>query len=131
MLRVFSPLAQDREILMPSPDSIPTLTTARLTLRPLSEADAPALLQLLNTGDVLRYFPNPAPADRARVDRLIAHHRNHWAERGLGWWAVERHAPSGLIGCAGLEYLPETGETEVAYLLGRDYWGQGLATEAA
>ena len=115
----------------PAPNSIPTLTTARLTLRPLSEDDAPALLQVLNTGEVLRYFPNPAPADRARVDRIIAHHLNHWAERGLGWWAVERHAPPGLIGCAGLEYLPETGETEVAYLLGRDYWGQGLATEAA
>ncbi len=116
---------------MPSPNSIPTLTTARLTLRPLSEDDAPALLQLLNTGDVLRYFPNPAPPDRARVERLIAHHLGHWAERGLGWWAVEQRAQSGLIGCAGLEYLPETLETEVAYLLSRDYWGRGLATEAA
>ena len=116
---------------MPSPQPIPTLSTARLTLRPLTEADAPALLQLLSTRDVLRYFPNPAPPDRARVDRIISHHLSQWAERGLGWWAVELHARPGIIGCAGLEFLPETGETEVAYLLGRDYWGQGLATEAA
>jgi [ribosomal protein S5]-alanine N-acetyltransferase len=106
------------------------LTTTRLTLRPFSGADVPALLQLLNTGGVLRYFPNPAPANEARVDRLIAHHLNEWAERGLGWWALERRAQAGLIGCAGLEFLPETNETEVAYLLGRDHWGQGLATEA-
>ena len=116
---------------MPNPQLIPTLSTARLTLRPLAEADAPALLELLGTGDVLRYFPNPAPPDRARVDRIISHHLGMWAERGLGWWALELCSRPGLIGCAGLEYLPETGETEVAYLLGRDYWGQGLATEAA
>jgi RimJ/RimL family protein N-acetyltransferase len=116
---------------MPAEPLIPTYTTARLTLRPLAETDASALLQLLNTGGVLRYFPNPAPADRARVDRIIAHHLDQWALRGLGWWALELRTRPGLIGCAGLEFLPETGETEVAYLLGRDHWGQGLATEAA
>ena len=36
-----------------------------------------------------------------------------------------------LIGWCGLQFLPEFGETEVAYLLSRPYWGQGLATEAA
>ena len=116
---------------MPSPQLIPTFSTDRLILRPLSEADAPALLELLGTGDVLRYFPNPAPPDRARVDRIISHHLNMWADLGRGWWALELRAQPGLIGCAGLEFLPETGETEVAYLLGRAYWGQGLATEAA
>jgi ribosomal-protein-alanine N-acetyltransferase len=30
-----------------------------------------------------------------------------------------------------LQFLPETDEIEVAYLLGKLYWGQGLATEAA
>jgi ribosomal-protein-alanine N-acetyltransferase len=35
------------------------------------------------------------------------------------------------IGWAGLEFLPEMNEAEVAYLLGKDYWGKGLATEAA
>jgi [ribosomal protein S5]-alanine N-acetyltransferase len=114
---------------MPKP--IPTLTTQRLILRPFSEADAPPLLHLLTSGEVLRYFPNPASPDRARVDRIIAHHLNQWAERGLGWWALERRDQPGLIGCAGLEFLPETGETEVAYLLGQAYWGQGLATETA
>lgn len=36
-----------------------------------------------------------------------------------------------LIGWTGLEYLPETGETEVAYLLSPQFWGRGIATEAA
>jgi len=36
-----------------------------------------------------------------------------------------------LIGWAGLQYLPETDEIEVGYLLDKGHWGRGLATEAA
>jgi len=36
-----------------------------------------------------------------------------------------------FIGWCGLQYLPETEEVEVAYLLGKAYWGKGIATEAA
>jgi ribosomal-protein-alanine N-acetyltransferase len=35
------------------------------------------------------------------------------------------------MGWCGLQYLPDTDETEVGYLLGRDYWGRGLATEGS
>lgn len=111
--------------------NIPTLTTPRLTLRPFTEADVDPLYRLLNTGDVFRYFPNPQPPSREKVQKIIAHQLNHWAERGLGWWAVEPTAQPELIGWAGLEFLPETNETEVAYLLGQAWWGQGFATEAA
>jgi RimJ/RimL family protein N-acetyltransferase len=41
------------------------------------------------------------------------------------------HTGKQVIGWSGLEFLPETGETEVAYLLSKDFWGQGLGTEAA
>jgi len=36
-----------------------------------------------------------------------------------------------LVGWNGLQYLPESEETEVGYLLARPLWGQGLATEGA
>jgi ribosomal-protein-alanine N-acetyltransferase len=35
------------------------------------------------------------------------------------------------MGWCGLQYLPETGETEIGYLLGKPFWGKGFATEAA
>jgi RimJ/RimL family protein N-acetyltransferase len=111
--------------------NIPTLVTPRLTLRPFTEADIESLCRLLNTGNVLRYFPNPAPPPRERVERMITHQLDHWAKRGLGWWALEPRTHPELIGWAGLEFLPETNETEVAYLLGEAWWGQGLAAEAA
>ncbi len=72
------------------------------------------------------------PPDRARVERLIAGQLQHWAEHGLGWWAVELRCATGeLLGWNGLQYLPETDEVEVGFLLSRPHWGQGLATEGA
>lgn len=87
--------------------------------------------------EVLRYFPNPDPPARDQVERLIQFQLSHWRQHGYGWWAVcaadsanpLQNPP--LIGWAGLQYLPETDEIEVGYLFGRDYWGRGLATEAA
>ena len=36
-----------------------------------------------------------------------------------------------IIGWNGLQYLPETDEIEIGYLLRKDLWSQGLTTEAA
>ena len=36
-----------------------------------------------------------------------------------------------MIGWSGLQFLSETGEVEIAYLIAKPYWGQGLATESA
>lgn len=111
--------------------TIPTVKTERLVLRPFSEGDADPLHQILGVKDVLRYFPSPNPPSLEQVQKLVSHQIKHWQEHGLGWWAVEpRHTPE-LIGWCGLQYLPETEQVEVAYLLGKDHWGQGLATEAA
>jgi len=117
----------------PSPITreVPTLTTQRLSLRPYTSADVEPLHRLLNEGDVLRYFPNPLPPPREQVERIVNHILAHWQEQGFGWWALEQQADPHLMGWCGLTYLPETGETEVAYCLGKAYWGQGFATEAA
>lgn len=111
--------------------TIPTLRTRRLRLRPFEEADSERLHRILGEEGILRYFPNPEPPPLERVERLVAHQLEHWEEHRLGWWAVEPIEDPELIGWVGLQFLPETGETEVAYLLSKAYWGQGLATEGA
>jgi ribosomal-protein-alanine N-acetyltransferase len=112
-------------------DKIPTIETARLILRPFSAQDAQPLHKILWVKDMLRYFPSTNPPDIEGVQRMIARHLAHWDEHGYGWWAVQPRDESELIGWSGLTYLPETDETEIAYLLARPYWGQGLATEAS
>ena len=110
---------------------IPTLTTERLVLRPFAAQDVDALHRVLSDPEVHRYFPRTEPPLREQVAKIIARQLAHWEEHGCGWWAVVWRESQGLIGWCGLQFLPEFGETEVAYLLSKSYWGQGLATEAA
>ncbi|MCK4449041.1 MAG: GNAT family N-acetyltransferase [Anaerolineae bacterium] len=110
---------------------IPTITTSHLILRAFTEADIEPLHRILGDRDVLRYFPNPNLPSRDKVEKMISSRLKHWEEHGYGWWAVEPRSKRELIGWSGLQFLPETEEVEVAYLLGKAYWGKGLATEAA
>jgi ribosomal-protein-alanine N-acetyltransferase len=111
--------------------SIPTLLTNNLTLRPIHPTDAASLYRIYNTDGVLQYFPNTTPPPLEKVDRFVARQLAHWEEYGYGNWAVTTHDSSEIIGWAGLQFLPETSETEVGYLLDKAHWGKGYATEAA
>lgn len=110
---------------------IPIITTPHLILRPWSLSDADRLFTILQEADMFKYFPQTRAPERSWVDKYINHHLSHWQEHGYGHWAVVNRADGEVIGWNGLEYLPETCETEVAYLLSRQVWGQGFATEAA
>lgn len=111
---------------------IPTLTTSRLILRPFTEHDAGALYRVLSEPEILRYFPGPAGApSQERVERFILGQLRHWEEHGFGWWAVVPLPDEGVAGWNGLQYLPETDEIEVGFLLSHAYWNRGLTTEGA
>ncbi|MFN8465160.1 MAG: GNAT family N-acetyltransferase [Caldilineaceae bacterium] len=107
------------------------LTTPRLTLRPFRADDTPALFGILQEPDIMQYFPTPGTPDMARVERIVAGQIGAWETYGRTFWAMEWRETGDLIGWCGLQFLPQTQETEVGYLLARPYWGQGIATEAA
>ena len=110
---------------------IPTLRTDRLILRPIIGADARSFFHNYQGEGVLRYLPNPLQPPLEKVERFAASQQTHWDQYGYGNWGIELIGEPGLAGWAGLQFLPETQETEVGYLLGRSYWGKGYATEAA
>lgn len=110
---------------------LPTLQTARLTLRQFTLADVDALHQILQTPDILRYFPTPGTPTYERTERIVTRQLEQWQRMGYGWWALTTPSDGRLIGWCGLQFLPETNETEVGYLLAQPFWGAGLATEAA
>ncbi|MBN2393939.1 MAG: GNAT family N-acetyltransferase [Anaerolineae bacterium] len=110
---------------------IPYITTERLVLRAFFEQDVDPLFDILQQPGILRYFPPTGRPLHELAARIVSRQLAHWEEHGYGWWAVEFRDEPGLLGWAGLTYLPETGETEVAYLLRQEVWRRGLATEAA
>jgi len=110
---------------------IPTLTTPRLTLRCFDPNDAESLHSILGQERILQYFPGSPSPSLERVEALIQRQLAHWESHGFGWWAVQPRDHPELIGWNGLQYLPETDEVEIGYLLSKPFWGRGLATEGA
>jgi ribosomal-protein-alanine N-acetyltransferase len=109
---------------------IPTLLTAHLLQRPWRLEDTSALFEIMREKDIFQYFPPSTPPTLEKAERYITHQLSHWEKFGYGHWAVET-LEGELAGWNGLEFLPDTGETEVGYLLGCRFRGQGYATEAA
>ncbi len=108
----------------------PSLSTERLLLRPFLHPDSATLYHVLNHPDVWRYFPRTAVPTLEQTSTYIKGQFEHWDEYGLGHWALEDKNQT-LLGWCGLQFLPDTNETEVAYCLGKAHWGKGYATEAA
>jgi len=110
---------------------IPVVETERLTLRGFREADVDGLFTLAQDPLIAEYLTyNNAPL-REACWRQVALWMGHWVLRGFGLWAVEERSSGTLIGRIGI-WRPEGWPgTEVGWLLGRAYWGQGYATEAA
>lgn len=107
------------------------IETPRVILREFSPDDADALCTVLSDPETMRFYPTPL--DRAGVEKWIARNLGRYAKDGHGLWAMILKSSSELIGDCGLTGQPvdSADEIEIGYHVRRDYWGQGLATEAA
>jgi [ribosomal protein S5]-alanine N-acetyltransferase len=110
--------------------TIPTFHTRNLILRPLALMDAPPLFEILQEPGILRYFPPSPPPSLEKTERYITRQIAHWEKHGYGHWGVVIPGDERLVGWVGLEFLPELGETEVAYLVSGRVRGRGYASEA-
>ena len=110
--------------------NISTLTTKNLILRAFTDEDVEGMYQILNGKNVLQYFPSNNPLTEERVQKMIHFLLGHWEKYGYGLWAVEHKESGTLIGRCGLQYIAETDETEIDFILAPEFWGRGLATEA-
>jgi len=110
---------------------MPTLQTDRLLLRMFRLEDVEAYAQMLADPEVQRYLGDGKPASRSEAWRHMAMLLGHWQLLGFGLWAVEERASGALIGRIGL-FNPEGWPgVELGWMLRRESWGQGLATEGA
>ncbi len=109
---------------------IPILETARLRLRAWREEDLDAYAELCADPEVMRYIGSGRPPERDEAWRQIAVFIGHWQLRGYGLWAVERREDGRFLGRVGLWQPEGWPGLENGWMLGRDHWGRGYATEA-
>jgi len=110
---------------------IPVLCTERLLLRGFEQDDFEAFAAIVADREVVEFLDDGEPIDREACWRGMAIFVGHWHLRGYGWWAVEDRRNGEFLGRIGL-YNPEGWPgLEIGWLLRRDVWGGGLATEGA
>ena len=109
------------------------LTTNRLALRHLEPEDLDALFALYRDPEMRRYFPEGTRTLAETKEELEWHQHGHPRHRELGLWAtIERSTGAFLGRCGLLPWLIDgVLEVELAYMITKERWREGLASEAA
>lgn len=109
------------------------LETQRLILRRLTPDDLDDLYALYRDPQVRHYFPEGILTREETLEELEWFLNGHPEHPELGLWATIHKASNRFIGRCGLLPWIIDGryEVEIAYMLAKETWGQGLGTEAA
>jgi len=109
------------------------LETKRLILRHQVIEDLDALWALYCNPNITRYIPDAPRTREEAKEELEWHMHGHPKYPELGLWATIHKETGKFIGRCGLLSWDIEGvhEVEVAYTIAQEYWGRGLASEAA
>lgn len=108
------------------------LSSPRLDFRRFKPDDLDLLHQSIYSHPQVAATLSPSGELTIRNTEYILYRRlKHWHEHGFGAWALLYRDNQALVGHCGLHYLDDYPEVELTYTIHPDYWGQGLATEAA
>jgi len=108
------------------------METKRLRLRPFDISDAIRVQERAGDYEIARttlHVPHPYPDGVAEAWIRSMHEA---ADHGRGYgFAVTRKTDGELVGVVSLGITEEHQRAELAYWMGKPYWGQGYTTEAA
>ncbi|MEW2516746.1 GNAT family N-acetyltransferase [Actinacidiphila alni] len=111
------------------------IRTPRLLLRRWREDDLAPMAEINADPQVMRFIGDGTPRDLEQTAESIQRWEDEWDDEGFGLFAVELLGSGELAGFTGLAvpyFLPEVlPAVEIGWRLGRQFWGQGYASEAA
>ncbi len=121
-----------RRTLHPRRPSLPAIT-GRLILRPLTADDTEALHRIYGDAETMAHIgrTRQPTADLEATGRVVAWAQRHAELHGFSMWAVDERDGERVVGVVGLIWVDGHGpDVEAAYLVRRDRWGRGYATES-
>jgi RimJ/RimL family protein N-acetyltransferase len=109
-----------------------SLETERLRLRWFTLDDIDAYNELGTNPQIIHYVGNqPFASLEVARETLAAAPLADYAKYGYGRFACVWKQTGQVIGFCGPKFLPDTGDVDLGYRFLPDFWGMGLATEAA
>ena len=107
------------------------LETERLFLREFNERDVDRWHEITSDSETLSFWPSPFSYEQA--EQWILRAIKSYSDLGFGRYAIVEKSSSTLIGDCGFLKAEILGnqENDLGYILDRQYWGKGYATEAA
>jgi [ribosomal protein S5]-alanine N-acetyltransferase len=112
---------------MKAPEKI---ETARLVIRRPARADAAAMFaRYAGDAEVTRYLGWPRHASAAETEAFVGVSDTEWVRWPAGPYLLFDREDGALLGGTGLSF-ETAGRASTGYVLARDAWGRGIATEA-
>ncbi len=108
----------------------PSLTTDHLKLREFRVDDAKTVQTLAGNYDVAQYTLNiPYPYEDGMAEAWISTRSEGWKKREVVTYAITLANDDSVIGAVSLLNISEH-SGEIAYWIGKPFWGNGYCTEA-
>lgn len=110
----------------------PIIKTKRLTLRPFLIEDGDQVQRLAGSKDIAyttQYIPHPYPDGYAQA--WIATLEPNFEQHLQAIWAIVLSESNTLIGSIGLDFFHDHNNASMGYWVGKEYWNNNYATEAA
>jgi ribosomal-protein-alanine N-acetyltransferase len=107
------------------------ITTKRLKLRHFLKEDIETYAEIMGNNEIAKWFPKGVGYSHKEAKKSLDNILSHWKKYGFGLWAITKKENPVLIGRCGLNYILETSEVEIDFVLMSRYWKKGYATEAA
>ncbi len=113
-------------------NNYPKLNTKRLLLRGFQLSDAAVVQKLAGAYEVAETTLNiPHPYESGMAETWISTHQKQFENSSGVVFAVTLKESNDLIAAMGLGITQRFNRAELGYWVGKPYWGQGYATEAA
>jgi [ribosomal protein S5]-alanine N-acetyltransferase len=112
-------------------NTFPVIETNRLVLRQVTKDDAEDILKYLSDKNVMEHYGmEPFKSLDDALDEIYWYQSIFEKKTGIRWGITLKGQERVIGSCGFLNIVPQHYRSEIGFELSKDFWGQGIASEA-
>lgn len=108
----------------------PNIKTKRLNLREFRKEDVNSAFIYLSDEETMEHYDVDCMTELESASEMIANNMNGYRQKCGIRWGIELSESKELIGDIGFNFDAWNSKADIGYILRRDYWRQGIISEA-